>query len=148
MTMIKTRQKSTMINTSLFAAFFCTAILILSVAGFASAGNTNPGKGKRDFQRLEGRWVRPDGGYVIELRNIKKDGSVSASYFNPTPIKVYRAEAKKKNGMITLFVELRDINYPGSTYNLIYDSATDRLKGAYFQAVHKQTFQVEFMRAR
>ncbi|MEN6319876.1 MAG: hypothetical protein ABFD82_14115 [Syntrophaceae bacterium] len=148
MTILKTKQKSTMITINLLVAFLCTAILMLSAAGFASAGNTNPGNGKRDFQRLEGRWVRPDGGYVLELLSIKKDGSVSASYFNPTPIKVYRAEAKKKNGRITLFVELRDINYPGSTYNLIYDSATDRLKGTYFQAVHKQTFYVEFVRAR
>jgi hypothetical protein len=146
--MINTKQKSTMITTNLFVAFLCTAVLMLSAAGFVSAGNTNPGKGMRDFQRMEGRWVRPDGGYVIELRDIKKDGSVSAAYFNPKPIRVYRAETMKKNGKINLFVELRDVNYPGSTYNLIYDSVTDRLKGTYFQAVHKQTFQVEFMRAR
>lgn len=132
----------------LLAAFLGVAGMLLFISGPVSAGDSKAVNDRVNFQRLEGRWVRPDGGYVIELRNIKKDGSVSASYFNPTPIKVYRAEAKKKNGRVTLFMELRDINYPGSTYNLIYDSAIDRLKGTYFQAVHKQTFYVEFIRAR
>jgi len=101
-----------------------------------------------DFQRLEGKWVRPDGGYVLELRNIKMNGSLTAGYFNPRPIKVFRAEAAKKDGTMTLVVELRDVNYPGSTYKLQYDPATDRLKGKYFQAVERQTFDVEFMRMR
>jgi hypothetical protein len=41
---------------------------------------------------------------------------------------------------------LRDINYPGSTYNLLYDPTSDRLKGKYFQAVAGQTYEVEFVR--
>ncbi len=45
-----------------------------------------------DVQILEGRWIRPDGGYVLELGEIKKDGSLKASYFNPRPIKVFSAK--------------------------------------------------------
>jgi len=45
-----------------------------------------------------------------------------------------------------VFVELRDVNYPGSTYTLQYDAASDRMKGAYFQAVEKQTYKIEFTR--
>jgi len=101
-----------------------------------------------DVQRLEGRWVRPDGGYVLELSEIKNDGSLKASYFNPRPIKVFTAKWSRKEGKINLFVELRDVNYPGSTYSLQYDAATDRLKGTYFQAVEKQTFSIEFVRAK
>jgi hypothetical protein len=121
------------------------------IAGVAAAGAADTGKAvpaQTDFQRLEGKWVRPDGGYVLELKSIKKDGSLAAAYFNPRPIRVFRAEIAKKNGTINLFVELRDVNYPGSTYNLTYDAATDRLKGAYFQAVQRQTFSVEFVRTR
>jgi hypothetical protein len=73
---------------------------------------------------------------------------MSAAYFNPRPIKVYRAEAGRKDGTITLYVELRDINYPGSKYNLVYDAKTDRLRGTYFQAVERQTFQIEFVRTK
>ena len=101
-----------------------------------------------DLQRLEGRWVRPDGGYVLELSEIKKDGSLKASYFNPRPINVFTAKWSRKGGEINLFVELRDVNYPGSIYNLQYDSVSDRLKGTYFQAVEKQTFDVWFVRKR
>ena len=101
-----------------------------------------------DFSRLEGKWVRPDGGYVLELRDIKKDGSMTAAYFNPRPIRVFSAEASRKDGRLAVFVELRDINYPGSTYSLLYDPGSDRLKGTYFQAVERQTFNVQFVRMR
>jgi len=104
--------------------------------------------GQTDVQRLEGRWVRPDGGYILELREIKKDGSVLAVYFNPRPIKVFSAKWSRKKGKIDLFVELRDVNYPGSKYNLQYEPGPDRLKGTYFQAVERQTFNIEFVRVK
>jgi len=100
-----------------------------------------------DLRRLEGRWLRPDGGYLLELRDVKKDGSLKAAYFNPRPINVQRAKWGRKEGAITVFVELRDINYPGSKYNLQYDPKSDRLKGTYFQAVEKQTYPIEFVRS-
>jgi hypothetical protein len=49
---------------------------------------------------------------------------------------------------MALFVELRDVNYPGSTYTLQYDPALDCLKGTYFQAMQKETYLVEFMRVK
>lgn len=101
-----------------------------------------------EFKKLEGRWVRPDGGYTLELRRIKKDGSLKATYFNPNPIKVFRSLIRQKEGKITLFVELKDVNYPGSRYYLKYDPETDRLRGTYFQAVEKRTFDVEFFRVQ
>lgn len=121
---------------------------MMTGAAFIAAGAAEPATPVlSDFQHIEGRWVRPDGGYVLELKDIKKDGSLTAAYFNPRPIRIFRAEASKKNGVITLFVEPRDVNYPGSTYKLRYDTATDRLKGTYFQAVERQTFNIEFIRA-
>jgi len=103
---------------------------------------------KIDEQRLTGRWVRPDGGYILELKEIKKDGSLNAAYFNPRPINVARAELSRKDGRITIFIELRDVNYPGSKYNLQYDAKTDRLIGTYFQAVQGETYDIEFVRAK
>ena len=82
------------------------------------------------------------------MREIRKDGAVSAAYFNPRPIKVARAEFTREDGTLTVVVELRDVNYPGSTYTLQYDPASDRLKGTYFQAVEKQTFAIEFLRSK
>jgi len=145
------RRVSATFVATLFAAFLFMAWFTGQAAGAATAGAADSGKATRvqtDFQRLEGKWVRPDGGYILELKSIKKDGSIIAAYYNPRPVRVFRAEIAKKDGAITLFVELRDVNYPGSIYNLQYDAATDRLKGTYFQAVERQTFSVEFVRAR
>jgi hypothetical protein len=147
----RTRQKSATLIANLLCAFLCIAGFTGYAADAVSAEGETPGKTSRaqtDFQRLEGRWVRPDGGYILELRNIKKNGSISAAYFNPRLIKVFRAKAGRKGGRIILVVELRDVNYPGSTYTLQYDAASDRLKGTYFQAVHRQTFDIEFVRTR
>ena len=47
-----------------------------------------------------------------------------------------------------VFIELRDVNYPGSTYTLTYDPASDQLKGVYYQAVEKQRFPVAFVRMK
>lgn len=131
---------------------FTLAVTMVFIAGVPmgpGAGAAEPAKPARgDFQRIEGRWVRPDGGYVLDLKDIQKDGSLTAEYFNPRPIRVFRAEASKKDGTIALLVQLRDMNYPGSIYRLRYDKATDRLKGTYFQAVERRTFNIEFMRAR
>ncbi len=98
------------------------------------------------FEKLTGRWLRPDGGYILEVRSISPEGKVDAAYLNPRPIHVARAEALRQGEALTLFVELRDANYPGSTYKLIYDPARDVLAGLYFQALQQQTFDVEFVR--
>lgn len=125
------------------------AVLVaLGIAGqVADAGQPAAQSAEQpDPQRLVGRWVRPDGGYVLDVREVRADGSLKAAYFNPRSINVAKAEWRQKDGMLTLFVELRDVNYPGSTYTLQYDPAADRLKGTYFQAVEKQTYQIEFAR--
>jgi hypothetical protein len=96
--------------------------------------------------KLLGRWLRPDGGYVLELSDPTPDGVLKASYFNPRPINVSRAEWKHQNGRLSALVELRDVHYPGSTYSLAYEPATDRLVGIYFQAALQQRFEVEFKR--
>lgn len=123
--------------------------LVLQVEGHAEAGQpATPTLDQADPQRLVGRWVRPDGGYILELREVAKEGSLKAAYFNPRSINVARAQWRRKDGTLTVFVELRDVNYPGSTYTLQYDPASDRLKGDYFQAVEKQTFAIEFVRSK
>jgi hypothetical protein len=103
---------------------------------------------RTDEQRLTGRWVRPDGGYVLELKEIGKDGSLKAAYFNPRPINVSKAEWRRIGDRIQIFVELRDVNYPGSIYTLVYFPENDQLVGKYFQAVQGETYDVRFMRVK
>jgi hypothetical protein len=97
---------------------------------------------------LTGRWLRPDGGYVLELSDPSKEGLLKAAYFNPRQINVSRAEWKVKDGLLKVFIELRAVNYPGSAYTLDYNPSTDKLTGAYFQAALGQKFAVEFERTR
>jgi hypothetical protein len=95
---------------------------------------------------MEGRWVRTDGGYVVEVRSVDPGGKVDAAYFNPRPIHVSRAEASQDGATARLFLELRDVNYPGSTYSLSYDAGRDVLEGSYFQALERQSYDVSFVR--
>ena len=98
--------------------------------------------------KLKGRWLRDSGGYVIEIRSVGPGGKLEAAYFNPKPIHVGKAEVSAPGGVPQVFLELRDVNYPGSTYTLSYDAKTDRLVGRYYQAVARETFDVYFMRMK
>jgi hypothetical protein len=98
------------------------------------------------FAPLPGRWVRPDGGYVISIKSVGDGGKLDASYANPSPLPFYTATATGEDGRLKLFFELRAGGYNGSTYTLSYDAAGDQLKGTYYQAVAKQTFEVFFVR--
>ena len=99
-----------------------------------------------EFDKLIGNWVRPDGGYVIEISKIYPDGKVDAAYFNPRSIHVSRSTVSEKDGIIELFIELQGQGYPGSTYTLKYNPAYDAMVGIYFQAVIQQPFDVIFQR--
>jgi hypothetical protein len=99
-------------------------------------------------QLLKGRWLRPDGGYVLEIQNVKPDGQMEAAYFNPRPIHVAIAKMSQSGPGTKVFVELRDTGYPGSAYNLVYDPESDQLKGIYSQAALHQDFDVYFVRMK
>jgi hypothetical protein len=100
------------------------------------------------FGRLNGRWLRPDGGYVLEILGVDAGGTIDAVYLNPRPINVARAEATRDGSTLKIFVELRAPGYPGSTYTLTYDRQRDQLSGVYFQAAMGQSFEVVFVRVR
>ena len=82
-------------------------------------------------------------------RRCRDAGSgVTAAYLNPRPINVAKAEASMAGDTLKVFLELRDVNYPGSIYQLTYDPAADRLRGTYFQAALRETYEVEFGRIK
>ncbi len=102
----------------------------------------------QDFRALNGRWLRPDGGYILEIRNVDASGKMDAAYLNPRPIHVARAEARRDGSTLKVFIELRAPGYPGSTYTLTYDPKRDQLEGVYFQAALQQSFDVVFVRMK
>jgi hypothetical protein len=101
-----------------------------------------------DLQKLVGRWLRPDGGYILEIRSVDREGKLEAAYLNPRSINVAKAVALRDGTVIKVYVELRDVNYPGSTYTLVYDQGSDQLQGNYFQALERQNFDVSFERMK
>lgn len=103
---------------------------------------------KPDLGRLVGRWLRPDGGYILEIRSATTDGKLDVGYYNPKSIHVARAEWVEKDGKLYVMAELQDVNYPGSTYGLEYLVGQDKLAGTYYQAVEKSTYDVEFVREK
>jgi len=110
----------------------------------ASATNATATKPSPQLEQLKGKWERPDGGYILEIRGVESDGKMDAGYFNPSPIKVSRAVTYREGGKTIVFVELNDVNYPGCTYKLTFDPEHDQLFGQYFQASMQQTFDVTF----
>lgn len=102
-------------------------------------------------QKLLGNWQRTDADYAIEIRLVNPDGVADARYFNPfnqRSINVARATLLEQGGAAEFFMELRDEGYPGSTYTLQYDEATDQLMGSYFQAAVRENYAVVFQRMR
>jgi hypothetical protein len=100
------------------------------------------------FRKLVGRWLRPDGGYVIEIRHVGAEGNLQAAYFNPRPINVSQARVIQKNNQTQIFIELRDVGYPGATYALTYHGEQDVLAGVYYQPAAGQSFEVAFVRMK
>jgi hypothetical protein len=122
-------------------------LLVFAWSASAESGKTGGSKpAQADYGHIEGKWLRPDGGYVLELSNVKSEGQLKAAYFNPRPINVGKAGWRSLDARIQVFVKLQDVNYPGSTYKLIYDPEHDQFLGSYYQAVTKETFEVVFVR--
>lgn len=99
------------------------------------------------FGTLQGRWVRPDGDYTITIKGVGADGKLDVSYANPSPMPFSRAQASRDGKAVKVFLELRAGGYNGSTYTLTYDAANDVLKGVYYQAPSRRSFDVQFVRA-
>jgi len=101
-----------------------------------------------DRSLLVGNWERTDAPYQIKISGLSDDGKMKAGYFNPKSINVANALWVFADGVFKIYVELRDENYPGSNYNLIYIPESDLLAGKYFQAVEGVTYDVGFLRKK
>jgi hypothetical protein len=128
------------------ALIVVAVVLVLGVAG--GAFFFLRGGAGRGFAPLTGRWFRLDGGYVLEIRGVDAAGKMDASYLNPRPINVAKAQAMRDGSTLKVFVELQASGYPGSTYTLTYDPTGDQLCGVYYQAVLQQRFDVCFVRTK
>jgi hypothetical protein len=132
----------------LFVVVFCFVAMICAAALAQSPSASPTGAEALAFSVLVGRWVRVEGGYVININAVGLDGKIEASYANPKPLPFSTAEATREGNALRLFFELRAGGYGGSTYTLNYDAVSDTLRGVYNQVVVKQKFDVIFVRAK
>jgi hypothetical protein len=123
-------------------------VVILAWAVFSRDAKTAASAEKPDFKVIIGEWVRPDGGYIVRVRDVNHDGSVDAGYFNPGKINIAEANVSLWKGLVKLFIKLQDKGYPGSTYTLYYYPGKDALAGFYYQATAEQTYEVVFFRKK
>jgi hypothetical protein len=96
------------------------------------------------FEKIKGKWMRSDGGYCLEFKRLMPNNELEAAYFNPGPIHVGKARLYEERGFTKVFVELQDVNYPGSRYTLIFNSEKKQLVGNYFQATQGVDYEVSF----
>jgi uncharacterized protein (DUF2147 family) len=124
-----------------------SVIVIAAVLACAPMVFAQPTAAKAvDANTLKGNWVRPDGGYRIAIKGVGPKGELEAIYYNPTALPFSRAQTSMDGTTLRVFLELRAGGYDGSTYELVYDPASDRLVGTYYQAVAKQKFNIYFAR--
>ncbi|MBI5768943.1 MAG: hypothetical protein HZA93_14195 [Verrucomicrobia bacterium] len=141
------------------------SVLLLAAASLAAAGCTKrdeapapkaaapaaaaapaPSAVPEQVKRITGRWLREDGGYVLEIVSGATGGVLEAKYFNPRSINVSRAAWYEGGGKLQVLVELNDTGYPGATYILSHDAKADKLTGEYRQPAMQQSFEIEFVR--
>lgn len=126
-----------------------TAAVVAVLGGVSPVLHAQAAKGDAagaGFNVLQGRWVRPDGGYTIDIRSVAADGQLDAMYFNPNGLPFAKAQAALDGKTVRVSLELRAGGYNGSTYELTYDPASDQLKGTYYQAVARQRYEIFFVR--
>lgn len=117
-----------------------------SISRADSAAQDSSGTTEFDHNRLVGDWERSDGDYTLRIYSASSNGKLDATYFNPASIHVAKAEWSQMDNHYMVMVEFQDVNYPGSTYTLEYNPATDQLTGNYYQAVEKINYEVGFTR--
>jgi len=128
-------------------AVFAAGLMVVMVLASCSSGKEDEIIEKEiTADVLLGSWVRPDGGYILQIRTSNPDGTLKAGYFNPRPINVGRAEWRRVGAILKVEIVLDDVNYQGSNYTLVYKPEEDSLAGLYYQAVARQTFDVVFVR--
>ncbi|MCG8702096.1 MAG: hypothetical protein MI922_28840 [Bacteroidales bacterium] len=118
-------------------------LLLIAIVFAASACNSGG-----NLDKIQGKWLRPDGNYVLEIKEVLPGGKLRAAYYNPSDIKISKATYSEDKGTIKVHVEFADENYHGSKYNLVYDAKLDMMKGVYYQAMMGQTYEINFVRKR
>jgi len=93
-----------------------------------SAGSTEAAV---DLKPIEGEWLRPDTGVVLEISGADKPGPISVWGSGAGNTTVSEASVRVVDGLIEVRVGFSDDWCSGCAYRLTYDDSSDRLIGSY-----------------
>ena len=108
-------KKPTKIILTLGAAVILIVLVVVLTNKQFTESNTS-GMKTTDENLLVGDWVRTDASYLVKIIKVNENRTLEAQYFNPNPINVGKATWEENYGNLKIIIELRDKNYPGSTY--------------------------------
>lgn len=122
-------------------------IILIPIAYYFLFYNNNGEITSKDASEyLVGSWQRTDAAYLIKITTVGDEGVLDAAYFNPNPINVGQSGWRVYEKVLQIYVQMDDVNYRGSFYDLSYDKEKNILRGTYYQATLKQTYNVIFKR--
>ena len=78
---------------SVMACILVGCSLVLDIGAGVAA---EQGTAQLKFEKLQGKWVRPDGGYTITIKHAAADGQLDAAYANPNPLPFAKAKAARE----------------------------------------------------
>ncbi len=83
------------------------------------------------LKSLQGKWLRPDSGLILEITSVDKPGPISVMAAGPGGTFVSGAYVRVTDGLPEVIVDFSDASCSGCTYRLTYDENGDRLVGSY-----------------
>lgn len=128
-----------------FRSLMGAAVLFVLLLGIGLAVAQDAEELIEDRLAIQGAWVRVDAPYILEF-GYGEDGLLQSVYFNRRFINVARTETAVVDSLFYVQVELKDRDYDGSTYTLVYERNEDALYGTYLHGGTGNLYEVQFIR--
>ena len=94
------------------------------------SGDSSAQEAVADLKPLEGEWIRPDSGVVLEISGVDRPGPISVWGSGPGNTSVSDASVRVVDGLLEVRMDFSDDSCSGCTYRLTYDDTGDRLIGS------------------
>lgn len=104
-----------------------------------------------DKMLLVGEWSERGMPWLIKITDVYDTGKLEVGLYNtysPTPIQVELANWFKLGNLLSIYIEIKDPDYPGSYFKLNYVPERDVLVGTAYNALQNAVYSLEMIRER